>query len=213
MIRVTAPCIYTFSHFFEDLQAWEIGRMSRFGVGAILFLIAAWSWASPAEFKGENLLQSTPRDYKLAASGRNGSVLTDKMIPESEHIDRWTEMLTTQIYIGGIDVSDPKTFYQRVNAAWGKACPSASGELIQTGTENGYPFAVWMQACAENPASRKPEYTWFKAIQGNDSFYLIQKSWRYTPSPEQIKRWTRYLGSIAVCDARLPAQSCAALLR
>ena len=187
--------------------------MSRLGIGVTLFLIVAWSWASPPQFKGENLLQSTPRDYKLAASGRNGNVLTDEMIPESEHIDRWTEMLTTQIYMGGIDVSQPESFYQRVDAAWRKACPSSSGELIKTGTENGYPFAFWMQACAENPGSGKPDYTWFKAIQGNDSFYLIQKSWRYAPSPEEIKRWTRYLGSIAVCDSRLPERSCAALLR
>lgn len=187
--------------------------MLRFGTGAALIFYAAAASSGSSQLNGENLLQSTPPNYKIASSGRNGNVLTDEMIPNSEQIEQWSEMLTTQIYIGGLNVKGPEDFYRLLNSAWKKACPSASGELIQTGTENGYPFAFWMQGCAENPASGKPEYTWFKAIQGNDSFYLIQKAWRYAPTPQEIKRWTQYLGTIAVCDSRIPSQSCASLLR
>lgn len=187
--------------------------MLRSAVGATFLIIAAHGWAAEPQLQGENLLQSTPSGYKLVSSGRNGNVLTDEMIPLQQQIEQWNEMLTTQIYIGGVNVEDPKGFYRRMHAAWQKACPSANGELIQAGTENGYPFAFWMEACPENPASGKPEYSWYKAIQGNDSFYLIQKSWRYTPSPEEIKRWTRYLGTVAVCDTRIPAQACRTLTR
>lgn len=178
-----------------------------------LILVMTGTWADDSGLQGENLLQAMPQDYKLASSGRNGSVLTDEMIPVSEDIEQWSEMLTTQIYMGGIDPNGPEAFYQRLATAWKRACPSASGELIRTGTENGYRFAFWMQACPENPGSGRPEYTWFKAIEGNDSFYLIQKSWRYAPDPEQVKRWTRYLGTVAVCDSRIPRQSCAALIQ
>lgn len=187
--------------------------LQRLLIGTGLLALAAGAWAERAELQGENLLQAMPQDYKLAASGRNGNVLTDEMIPEAEQLEHWSEMLTTQIYVGGVNLDDPEAFYQRMDAAWEKACPAASGELIRSGTENGYRFAFWMQGCPENPASGRPEYTWFKAIQGKDSFYLIQKSWRYAPSKEQITRWTRYLGSIAVCDSRVAARSCAALLR
>ena len=36
------------------------------------------------------------------------------------------------------------------------------------------PPLVWYENCSLNTATGKPEFTWFKAIQGNDSFYLIQ---------------------------------------
>lgn len=186
--------------------------MPRMALAVLLLWFAATGWAQEAQLQGENLLQATPDDYKLAASGRNGNVLFDEMIPDSEHIDRWTEMLTTQIFIGGINAEHPKTLYERIDAAWKKACPASQGELIDSGLENGYPFAIWMAGCPENPASGKPEYTWYKAIEGNDSFYLIQKSWRYQPSQTEIRRWTRYLGTVAVCDSRLASQSCAALI-
>ncbi len=177
-----------------------------------LFVTVTGAWAEDRPLQGENLLQAMPEGYKLASSGRNGSVLTDEMIPKSEQLDQWSEMLTTQIYMGGIHQSGPKGFYQRFASAWQRACPAASGKLIESGTENGYPFAFWMQGCPENPGTGRPEYTWYKAIEGNDSFYLIQKSWRYPPAPDEIRRWTRYLGTIAVCDSRIAAQSCAALV-
>lgn len=186
--------------------------MPRMALGVLLMGFAAAGWGQGSQLQGENLLQATPEDYKLAASGRNGNVLFDEMIPESEHIERWTEMLSTQIFMGGINAQHPEALRERVHAAWQKACPAGKGELIHSGRENGYPFAVWMEACPENPASGRPEYTWYKAIDGNDSFYLIQKSWRYQPSKDEIERWTRYLGTVAVCDTRRPAQSCATLL-
>ncbi len=179
----------------------------------VLVLTATCTWAEDRSLQGENLLQAMPEGYKLASSGRNGSVLTDEMIPKSQELEHWSEMLTTQIYMGGVNQNGPKSFYARFSAAWQRACPNAAGQLIRTGTENGYPFAFWMQSCPENPGSGKPEYTWFKAIEGNDSFYLIQKSWRYPPEPQEIKRWTRYMGTIAVCDSRIPAQGCAPLVR
>lgn len=182
-------------------------------LSVLLVLFTTGTWAQSPQLQGENLLQATPPNYKLATSGRNGNVLFDEMIPESEQIDRWTEMLTTQIFMGGINADHPEALYRRIDAAWHKACPAARGELIQSGKENGYRVAVWMAACPENPASGEPEYTWYKAIEGNDSFYLIQKSWRYRPTEKEIRRWTHYLGTVAVCDSRLPARSCAALTR
>lgn len=187
--------------------------MPRLLIGILIYLAGTGAWASNSALNGENLLQSTPAGYKLAASGRNGNVLFDEMIPDAEGVEQWTEMLTTQIFMGGINTDSPEAFYQRLKTAWKKACPAPSSELLKAGEENGYPMAVWMQGCAENPASGKPEYTWFKAIQGNDSFYLIQKAWRYQPSKQEVERWTRYLGTVAVCDTRLPAQDCKSLAR
>jgi hypothetical protein len=67
---------------------------------------------------------------------------------------------------------------------------------------------VWLQSCPLNKATGKPEITWFKAIAGNDSFYVVQLAFKAWPSKEQITSWMHYLGSVTVCDSRLPGRAC-----
>ena len=59
-----------------------------------------------------------------------------------------------------------------------------------------------------NNATGKPELTWMKAIQGRDSFYLVQKAYKFEPTAEQKKQWGAYLDSVGVCDTRLPERPC-----
>ena len=75
-------------------------------------------------------------------------------------------------------------------------------------TENGYPTLVWLLSCPKNPGPGKPEITWFKAVQGNDSFYLVQKAFKFEPSKEQITRWMGYLRKVSVCDSRIADRAC-----
>ena len=79
---------------------------------------------------------------------------------------------------------------------------------VAQGDENGYPSMVWLQNCPLNKATGKPEITWFKAIQGNDSFYIVQVAFKAWPSKEQITQWMGYLKDVAVCDTRLPDRPC-----
>jgi uncharacterized membrane protein len=67
---------------------------------------------------------------------------------------------------------------------------------------------VWLQSCPLNKATGKPEITWFKAIAGNDSTYVVQLAFKAWPSKEQITSWMQYLGSVSVCDSRLPERAC-----
>lgn len=50
--------------------------------------------------------------------------------------------------------------------------------------------------------------TWFRAVQGNDSFYLVQKAFKLLPTADQIVHWTRYLQGVSVCDTRLADRPC-----
>jgi hypothetical protein len=67
-----------------------------------------------------------------------------------------------------------------------------------------------MLACPRNAETGKPEWTWFKAIQGNDSFYVVQKAFKFEPARLQIVEWTRYLKGVSVCDTRLKERRCPA---
>jgi hypothetical protein len=92
--------------------------------------------------------------------------------------------------------------------SWAESCKGAGFTDLAAGTENGYGFEVWMQDCPKNEQTGKPERVWFKAIKGNDSFYLVQKAFRFLPEQDQATRWIQYLRSIQVCDSRLPDRSC-----
>jgi hypothetical protein len=163
----------------------------------IAFLIAVCT-AHANEF----LLHAAPQDYKVAFQTRKGNLQHVEMIPRSESLKNWSEMLTTQIFFGGVPQGTPVRFYEWVAERWRASCPTATAQLIRHGTEKGYPFAFWMLTCESLPATSKPENTWFKAIQGRDSFYLVQKAWRREPRKEEIVTWTKHLRNVAVCDSR-----------
>lgn len=156
------------------------------------------------ELEGENLLQGMPGGYKVGYQVRQGDMLLVEMVPENETVEDWSEMLTTQIFYGGLPVTTD-VFYQRMASHWKKACNNADDQLIKTGEENGYPFTLWLLTCRDE----ETEITWFKAIKGNDSFYLVQKAWRREPAKEEITKWMPYLRSVTVCDTRIPESACA----
>jgi hypothetical protein len=173
-------------------------KTSRLTVGAM----ATCLFAACGTHAEELLLQSQPKGYKVAFQTRKGNLQHVELIPRPESLKGWSEMLTTQIFFGGVPQGSPVQFYEWVAQRWKVSCPSATAQLIRHGTEKGYPFAFWMLTCEALPATSKPEHTWFKAIQGRDSFYLVQKAWRREPGKEEIVAWTRYLRSVAVCDTR-----------
>jgi hypothetical protein len=63
-------------------------------------------------------------------------------------------------------------------------------------------------ACSLNTATGDPEFAWFKGIEGNDSFYLIQVARKVQPTHELSTRWMDYLKRVRVCDTRLPDRTC-----
>jgi len=183
--------------------------MLRLFIAISLTLLAALSLAPPAfAFKNENLLIAMPKGYKPDYNAKNARGLITEMVPQNESVKNWSEMLTVQIFFH----SKPGTeaFRERIAQDWAKACKGSSLHPLAQGKENGYPFAVWMLACPRNPKTGMPEWTWFKAIQGNDSFYVVQKAFKFEPARLQIIEWTRYLKGVTVCDTRGTEHRCPA---
>jgi hypothetical protein len=151
-------------------------------------MIAMTTPACLAELKDENILAKLPAGYKIGFQQKNNDMLISEMVPVDQSVKNWTEMITVQV------------FYAL------KATPDQFGQ----GRENGYPSMVWLQNCPLNKATGKPEITWFKAIEGNDSFYVVQLAFKAWPSKEQITQWMHYLRDVVVCDTRLPDRACTA---
>jgi hypothetical protein len=175
---------------------------------AVAVLTALTFAPAHAQLVNENLRVKMPDGYKVGWSDRNAQRLMNEMVPAGQTVENWTEMVTVQIFFGL--KSPPQMFRARMGALWSKACPDSLTAPIAEGVEHGYPTEVWMQSCELNPQTKKPEHTFFKAIQGNDSLYVVQKAFKYEPSADEITKWTLYLKAITVCDSRLPDRACPA---
>ena len=171
---------------------------------------AIWSLlvsAGSAQLVNENLVIAFPEGFKVGNEQRADGVRLSEMIPKNETIDDWTQMVTVQIFFGKPPMT-PAEFETTIDMGWKSSCPTASNGHVTNGVENGYGFSLWIESCERNPTTGKPETTLFKAIEGNDSFYLVQKAFRTKPTVDEIGAATAYLRKIQVCDSRKPEQAC-----
>ncbi len=173
-------------------------------LGALASLLL--TGAATAQLVNENLLVGLPAGFKIAFQDRKPNIQMTEAIPSNETLENWTEMVTIQIFFGM--KSTPDQFRSRLEQWWRGACADGRGDEITKGAEKGYPFAIFVLSCPLNPKTGKPEITWFKAVQGNDSFYLVQKAFKYMPSKDQVTLTMKYLGAVTVCDLRLAERRC-----
>lgn len=164
--------------------------------------------APPARaLENETLLVTMPKGYKVGFQNRAGNQAISEFVPQAETVEGWTEMVTVQIFFGMRDVT-PSAYRARIEGLWAKACAGSEFSKVKEGAENGYPTLTWFQKCPRNSQTGKPELTWMKAVQGRDSFYLVQKAFKFEPTAEQRKEWGSYLDNVRVCDTRLPDRPC-----
>lgn len=170
-------------------------------------LLALLPFTVQAELKDENLVQDLPTGYKIDFQARKGNMIMTEMVPQAESVKNWTEMLTSQIFLG-LKNATPEAFQAFMQKSWATSCKDAEFATVAKGEENGYPFVVWIQACPLNTTTGKPEHTFVKAIKGNDSFYVVQRAFKASPTNAQVTEATQHLRSVTVCDTRLPDRPC-----
>jgi len=157
--------------------------------------------------ENENLLAGVPKGFKIDYEGEQNNIVISEMVPQNESVNDWTTLVTVQIFLGKTDIT-PQQYQETLTQSWFSACPDSGSFPVADGVENGYNFVLWQLFCPLNPSTQKVEYTFLKAIQGNDSFYLVQVAFRFEPTEDDITRWMGYLKDVQVCDSRIPKQAC-----
>ena len=157
--------------------------------------------------ENENLLAELPEGFKVDFEGQENNFVISEMVPEGESVNDWTTLITVEIFLGEKSTT-PEQYQQTLTERWFGACANSETYPVADGVENGYNFILWQLYCPLNSSTQKPELTYLKAIQGNDSFYLVQVAFRYEPSDEDITRWIQYLKEVQVCDSRIPERAC-----
>jgi len=184
----------------EDQMRYVIAPL----LASLLFAPAAFAQSSGSE---QLLRPQAPGYVKAFENTEADGARLWEYVPTGENVQQWTEMLTVTASRPGVHAT-PREFLGFIERGWKGACPDGVSSWIREGQENGYPFALLMLTCPNNPASGKPEYTWFKGMQGADHFYVVQKAYRFAPEPEQVVPWVQYLSKVQLCDEQGSAHPC-----
>ena len=155
----------------------------------------------------ENLLAPVPDGFKIDYHGQENDFVISEMVPEGESVNDWTTLITVEIFLGEKNTT-PEQYQQTLTERWFGACENSETYPIADGVENGYDFVLWQLFCPLNASTQLVEYTFLKAIQGNDSFYLVQVAFRHEPLDAEITQWMNYFKEVQVCDSRIPEQAC-----
>lgn len=171
----------------------------------LVFVIA--SPLTHSQKLGETLIKPLPAGYVVARqiSLRMSRVVW--MVPEGQSIDKFTEILVATTFVGDRDKS-LDNFYSGIKRQWPILCKSGQFSPYVSSAQNGYPAIAWSQHCNRHKVTGKPEVTLTKAISGDDNFYVVQKSFKYFPAQLDMEKWSRYLESVTVCNAKNTSQSC-----
>jgi hypothetical protein len=158
------------------------------------------------QLEDENLIVALPHGFMVGANSSHDGMETQEWVRLSEKIDNWSELITVQIFYG--KHYEPAQFIRDIGGHWLTACPGSKPNTINNGEANGYKVSMVLLQCSLNPVSNKPETTLFRAIKGNDSFYIVQWAIRFDASQEKIANMAKFLGTVNVCDTRTNGHPC-----
>src|SRR4029079_8315036 len=133
-----------------------------------------------------NLLVELPQGFKVGFQDKKNDMQITEMVPSKETVNDWTEMVTVQIFFGL--KTTPAQFKANIEKGWVSACAGGRAHPVSGDAENGYPALIWVLSCERNRKTGKPEIAWFKAVQGSDSLYVVQKAFRFMPAQEQMTK-------------------------
>lgn len=165
---------------------------------------------------GERFFLRLPDGWVEAARDRVQGGDLVAYVPAGQNIDRWTEMLTVQMF-RGMTALPASSFYERTRRNYREACDGARAGDLQTGMSNGYTSAFWVLGCGRNRTTGVGETAFFRIIQGEDALYMAQHTWRTRPygpaepppvPPQAQQTALESLQSFGVCDPATAAHPC-----
>lgn len=178
-------------------------------------LVKALAMAEPAEPEtGELLIATVPAGWKLDFSTKTPGLRIAEYSPD-DGAEKWTTKIKLES-LGGDYLPEPVDFFNSFSEDQEEVCPDSENYSTFSGKENGYDTSVHLFVCRRNKLSNISLVSLIKVIKGNEYFYVITRSRRAAPLPqdvaalseEEIAGWSLYIRSISVCDTEKPEHPC-----
>lgn len=156
-----------------------------------------------------------PPGWKLSLSLTWPDLRMLEYLPPGQTLEAWQDRLTVQAFPRLRDVSLER-YLDSISQQARRVCDQVQVTGVGAGTLNGYPTAQMALYCTRFVESGRGEITLFRAVQGVEGLYVVQRAWRVAPfslaalpiGPQVIAQWTEYLRSITVCHPAIPAHPC-----
>ncbi len=171
-----------------------------------LMVIATGAAAQPG---GETLILRLPAGYVMAHEIRHEGFVWTEYLPRGQKPEDWSDMLSVTIDLGGVGM-DTREYERRFAETWAYACRTARHETLIAGRQNGYRVRVAQLSCPEPALGGSPEWLLVKLLEGNDSFYTVQRIFRDRPNASTLRSWREFLEGVYLCDNRIAGRECPA---
>jgi len=154
-------------------------------------------------FEGENLI--TP--YSGFLAGWHMSVENK----ENYHTRMWQHPIHgfKDAYVISVTLPIKKKlayFREVIDQPGYDACSAFSTLTLYSSTNNPYPSEIWQTSCEKKNGSEAKIL--HLILQGNDSFYHIQKIWQGDIETKEINDWQKRFKQIYLCDSRSAIAIC-----
>lgn len=163
-----------------------------------VFVLVASGAAAPGA-QADALVMPIPPGLQLVTKSLGREIKLFEWVGPGETTSSWREMLTAQI-LKGLGKATPAQWEAGMSRRWLGFCPTSRHVSIASGHEYGHAFSVFFLSCLKNPSTGLPEFTWVKAIQGEQDFFVVQRAFKTMPSNRKIVALSSHLKSALVCS-------------
>lgn len=101
-------------------------------------------------------------------------------VPVAQKSEDWRDMIAYQLFPKLIDLA-PDIFLSKMADHYSESCEQVLATDIEGTPSNGYPGALRVLACTRNKVTGLGEVTLFRAVMGEQAFYVVQRAWRMEP--------------------------------
>ena len=159
----------------------------------------------------EQLLAQPPKDWVRVYRLNNEGNRISEFVPANEDPYKWANKIVFESF-QKLQSADPIELLLYEVEQYQQRCEFVQHYNLFSGLENGYPTSLRMIMCGKSKQLETGEVSMLKAIQGEESFYVVRIS-RWVPAfkPLQadvpkptIATWSTYMKHISLCN---PAKS------
>ena len=129
---------------------------------------------------GEVYIAGLPAGWNVGFQESNEIGHHAEWVPSGQPAKEWRDMIAYQLFPKLIDLA-PDQFLAKMADHYAASCDQVLATDIEGTPNNGYPGALRVLACTRNKVTGMGEVTLFRAVMGEEAFYVAQRAWRMEP--------------------------------
>jgi hypothetical protein len=160
------------------------------------------------------IAQPPPGWVNVYQLNQKGNRISEFIAGDDDNLD-WTRKVTFESF-PNISEADPIDLLLYEVEQYQEKCNFVQHFNLFTGMENNYPTSLRLVMCGTHKALEKGEVSMFKAIQGDENFYLVKMTRRVAPfkphqsevNNDEIAQWSVFFKRILVCNDEQDTHPC-----